>query len=281
MIFSLMTMSVSFLAGQTGLVSLMTSVFFGISGYMVAILQIQYSFPFPIPPLVGLIAALLLAVLVSPIVLRTRGTYFLMLTLVIGLAVWALALQLSSITGGTTGIIGIKAPTFLGVSLHSSRAAFYYSEFILFALAVAVYIVTVRSRFGLALRGIRESESRMAMLGYPVLVLKASAFVISAGFAALSGISFVYFYGVISPDAIALTANVNPLIAAILGGTGNLAGIIVGSTVFKLLDSVLGSLTNRYLLISGGIFLLVMLFVPNGLAGAVRKRFSKVAKKQY
>jgi len=274
-ILSLMTMSVSFLVSQTGLVSLMSTVFFGIGGYMVAVLQVQYSIPFPIPPLLGILGAMILAALISFIVLRTRGVYFLMLTLVIGVAVWALALQLSSITGGTTGIIGIRAPTIAGISLGTSRTAFYYMEFIVFSLSVALYIAATRSRFGLVLRGIRESESRMIMLGYPVFSIKSGAFILSAVFAALSGISFTYFYGVLSPDAISLMPNVEALLASILGGVASLPGVILGTAIVKTLDSVLGAVTQRYLLISGGIFLFVILFLPGGIIGTLKdSRFS-------
>ena len=237
---------------------------------MVAVLRVQYGIPFPIPPLLGLLGAMILACLISFIVLRTRGVYFLMITLVIGIAVWALALQLSSITGGTTGIIGIHAPIIAGISLSTSRTAFYYAEFIIFCFCTVLYITATRSRFGLALRGIRESESRMIMLGYPVFSIKSGAFILSAMFAALSGISFVYFYGVLSPDAISLMPNVDALLASILGGVASLPGVILGTAIVKTIDSVLGAATQRYLLISGVIFLFVILFLPRGIIGTLK-----------
>lgn len=269
-IFGLMAMSVSFLGSQVGLVSLMPSVFFAVSGYTVAVLQVQYGISFPIPPLLGIFGAIVVAALISFIVLRTRGVYFLILTMVIGLAVWALALQMSSITGGTTGIIGVRAPTIVGVSLGTSRMAFYYSAFIMFSFAIVVYVMATRSRFGLALRGIRESESRMSMLGYPVFWIKSGAFILSALFAALGGVIFTYFYNLLSPDAISLMPNVNALLASILGGMRSLPGVILGVTIVQTLDSLLRSFTQRYILISGIIFLLVILFLPKGITGTLK-----------
>ena len=270
--FSLMVMSVGLFYRQLDRITLMPSVFFGIAAYTVGILQVRFGFSFPIPVLAGLLFALIAAMLVSLIVVRSGGVYFLMLTLVIGLAVWALALQMTSLTGGTTGIIGLDAPVIMGVSLGDSPLALYYMQLVVFAFAVGLYLLTVHSRFGLIVRGIRESESRMKSLGYPTYWLKCVTFTISAFLAALGGVSFVYFYGLINPDPIALSANVDALLAAILGGIGSLPGLLLGSGILKILDTVLSAYTSRYQLISGIVFVIVILFLPDGIFGLITNR---------
>ena len=265
--FSIIVMGFSFLGGQLGLLSLMQSFFFGVAGYTVAILQVRHGILFPIPPLVGVFASIFLAIFLGFFVLRTQGVYFLMLTMVIGQIGWVLSLQLTSITNGTTGIIGINAP---GI-LHGSRTVFYFAQLFIFLICIVFLIKITRSPFGLFLRGIRESESRMIMLGYPVFFIKLTAFVLSAALTAIGGVFFVYFYGVMNPDAISLTANVNIMLASILGGIGSLFGAVLGSLIVKTLDMSLSAITERYMLIIGMLFLVVIVFFPNGIIGGLKE----------
>jgi len=263
--FGIVVMGFSFLGGQLGLLSLMQSFFFGIAGYTVAILQVRYGILFPIPPLIGLFAAILLAIFFGFFVLRTQGVYFLMLTMVIGQIGWVLSLQLTSITHGTTGIIGVNAPEIL----HGSQIAFYFVQLVIFLICIGFLFKVMRSPFGLFLRGIRESESRMIMLGYPVFFIKLAAFVLSAALTAIGAIFYVYFYGVMNPDAISLAANVNIMLASILGGMGSLFGAILGSFIVKTLNMSLSAITARYMLVTGILFLVVIMFFPNGIIGGL------------
>jgi len=271
MYFGLLTMSLSFLAGELGLVSLMQAAFFGIAGYFVAILQTRYGLPFPIPPLVGIAVATLAASLFGLLVIRARGIYFLMLTLVLGQLVWALASQWSSVTKGDTGIMNVYAPVIFGISTEKSKTAFYFFQLIFFAGAAYLLMALKRSPFGLMLRGVRDSESRMAILGYPVALLRYAAFVFAAFVAALGGVFFTYFTGLINPHSVSLTTNVETLLAAILGGINLLAGSVVGTGILKTLDVVLSGITKRYLLFMGIMFLLVIMFARQGIVGTIRK----------
>jgi len=265
--FGIIVMGFSFLGGQLGLLSLMQSFFFGIAGYTVAILQVRYGILFPIPPLIGFFASILLAIFFGFFVLHTKGVYFLMLTMVIGQIGWVLSLQLTSITHGTTGIIGVNAPEIL----HGSRTAFYFVQLVIFLICIGFLVKVMRSPFGLFLRGIRESESRMIMLGYPVFFIKLAAFVLSAALTAIGAIFYVYFYGVMNPDAISLAANVNIMLASILGGMGNLFGAILGSAIVKTLNMSLSAITARYMLVTGILFLVVIMFFPNGIIGGLKE----------
>ena len=267
MYFGMITLSLGYLASELGVVSLMQASFFGISGYFIAILQTRYHIPFPWPPLIGIAVAVLFAALCGLLIIRVRGTYFLMLTLVLGQLAWALASQWASMTRGDSGITDIFAPDIFGYSTEKSNAAFYFFELVFFVGVIWFLRMLKRSPFGLMLRGIRDSESRMAMLGYRVSFLRYIAFVFAAFVAAIGGVFFAYFTGLINPHSVSLTANVEALLAGILGGIQTLFGAVLGTAVLKTLDLVLSGITQRYLLIMGVLFLLVIIFAPQGIAG--------------
>ena len=279
MYFGMLTLSLCFLAGELGVVSLMQASFFGISGYFIAILQTRYQVPFPIPPLVGIGVAVLFAALAGFLVIRVRGIYFLMLTLVLGQLIWALASQWASITKGDTGITDIYAPVIFGISTEKSREAFYFFELFFFCGVVYFLAALKRSPFGLMLRGIRDSESRMAMLGYPVSLLRYLAFIFAAFVAAIGGVFFAFFTGLINPHSVSLTTNVETLLSAILGGIQTLFGAVLGTAILKTLDLVLSGITQRYLLIMGVLFLIVIMFAPKGAAGALKRLWDGFASR--
>ncbi len=279
MYFGMLTLSLCFLAGELGVVSLMQASFFGISGYFIAILQTRYQIPFPIPPLVGIGVAVLFAALTGLLVIRVRGIYFLMLTLVLGQLIWALASQWASVTRGDSGITDIFAPVIFGVSTEKSKGAFYLFELFFFCGVISFLWALKRSPFGLMLRGVRDSESRMAMLGYPVAFIRYLAFIFAAFVASIGGVFFSYFTGLINPHSMSLTANVETLLAGILGGIQTLFGAVLGTAILKTLDLVLSGITHRYLLVMGILFLIVIMFAPQGAAGALKRLWDNLASR--
>jgi branched-chain amino acid transport system permease protein len=219
--------------------------------------------------LAGLVISVLAAGLFGLLVVRVRGIYFLMLTMVLGQLVWALASQWSSVTKGDTGIMNIYAPVVFGIATEESKTAFYFFQLIFFCGASYFLSALKRSPFGLMLRGVRDSESRMAMLGYRVHLLRYAAFVFAAFVAALGGVFFTYFTGLINPHSVSLPSNVEALLAGILGGINSLLGAVVGTGVLKTLDVVLSGITERYMLIMGVLFLLVIMFARQGIVGTM------------
>lgn len=266
MYYGLMAIAFYFLAWQLGLFSLMIPVFMGISAYSIAILESKQILFFPFSAICGIVVSLLFAALFGALANRSKEVYFLMLTLVLGQLVWALVLQWISLTKGTTGISGIKIPEFLGI-FGSLNIGFYYFTLTIFIFVLAGLIALNKSPFGLKLRGIRESESRMRMLGYNVSILKWWAFMVSSFVASLSGMFYVYYSGIINPDAMTLNASNQVMIASIFGGVNSIFGAIIGTGIIKTLEIVLSGITNRYLLIIGILFLLVIVFAPKGVVG--------------
>lgn len=278
MFFSMLTMSLCYLSGELGYVSLMQASFFGVAGYTVAILQTKYHLPFPIPPLAGLLTAVLAAMLCGFLAIRAKGVYFLMLTLVLGQLFWSLASQWATVTNGDSGITNIYAPFFFGFSSEDSKTVFYFFQLIFFVGVVGFLYALRRSPFGLMVKGVRDSDTRMAMLGYRVATLRYVAFLFAALVAAIGGVFFAYFTGLINPHSTSLTANVDTLLAGILGGINSIGGAVIGTAVIKIVDVVLSGVTNRYQLIMGIMFLVVILFAPRGIVGSSQNLLEKMAK---
>lgn len=268
MYYSLLAIGFSFLAKQSGLLSLMVPASFGFTAYTIAILESRAVLHFPFSMLAALAVSLVFAGLIGVTVNRSKGTYFLMLTLVIGQLVWALVLQWVSLTKGTNGITGIERPI-------ATNRGFYFVILIVFTAVVFVLQRIVQSRYGVMIRGVRDSESRMRMLGYRTGLLKWSAFMISTVPASLAGVFFVYFTGVVNPDSIGLSASTQVLVASIFGGLGNFIGAMIGTAGVKTLEIVLSGITQRYLLIIGIMFMLVILFVPEGILGLARNAWMR------
>ncbi len=270
MFFGLLAISLSFLAGHLNKVSLTQAAFFGVAAYSIAILEVRYNLPFPYPALVGLGLAVLTAALFGLVAVRTNGIYFLMITLALGQLIWALAHQWLSMTGGYNGISGIRPPTVWGIPFVDPKN-FYLALLFVFLICVGGMRLVVRSTFGLTLRGIRESQTRMVALGYPVFWIQYLAFIISGALAGISGIFFAYFTWVVNPHSFDMSRSVWILLASILGGMESLLSAVLGTAILVLLEIELSQLTERYMSIIGLIFILVVLFAPDGIMGRLQK----------
>jgi branched-chain amino acid transport system permease protein len=275
--YSMLAMSLSFLAGQGGMISLTQTGLFGLAAYTLAILSLHYQLPFPYPLLLALAGTLVVAFVFGLISIRTYGTYFLILTLALGQILWAIAQQWTSVTEGFDGIQGTRAPILGNVSFQEP-ANFYWVLLIVFLACFFLLRAVVRSPLGLALRGTRDSHVRMSALGFSVARIRLTAFMIAAVPAALAGTFFVQFTGIITPVTLDLDRTVWILLIVILGGVGNLGGTVVGVFIAMMFEVVVTRFTDRYLTAMGITFLLLVLFAPNGITGAVeglKRRFDR------
>jgi branched-chain amino acid transport system permease protein len=143
---------------------------------------------------------------------------------------------------------------------------------VFFVLAISLLVLIVRSPFGRALVGIRESERRMEVLGYDVWRYKYVAFVLAGLFAGLAGNLFVYFNGFVSPSYLNIVFSAAALLMVILGGAGTLVGPALGAAVIVFLENLISAYMERWVLVLGVIYVLVTLFAPGGLVGLVRAR---------
>ena len=272
--FGFLSLSMGFLIGQGGMVSLTQTAFFGLSGYIIGLYGVEQGIMFPWPDLMGIGAVLILALIFGMIAMGTQKIVFLMITLAFGQISWAFAAQNTTILRGWSGIRGIRPFVIYGINFNEYQN-FYWASLIIFAIGVFILWRISKSTFGLALNGIRENSRRMVAIGYPVYWIRVVAFLIASVYAGLGGILAAYNTGIIMPTTVQLSRTIWVLLTVILGGASYFFGPIVGTTVAVWLDVLISGRTERYNLIIGIIFLFTVLFSPSGLLGlfdAIRKK---------
>jgi branched-chain amino acid transport system permease protein len=271
-IVAVLAMSLDVLLGYTGLPSLGHAAYFGVGAYTVGILTTEYQRGFLTCLVVGVALAALTAAIFGLLAIRAAGTYFLMITLALGMVVWGLAFRWVSMTKGDNGIAGVPRPE-LGLPWNlSAPLPFFYFALGAAVAAWALLGLLVRSPFGMGLQGIRESESRMRALGYNVWLHKYLAFVIAGAFAGFAGVFWAYYNGFVSPVDVQLVTSVETLLMVALGGPGTLAGPALGATLIVFLKNFVSVYTKRWLLILGAVYIGVILFAPQGVLGAIKRR---------
>jgi branched-chain amino acid transport system permease protein len=278
-IFGLLALSVDLLLGQAGLFSLTHASFFAVSAYTVAILQVRYGVPTVLAAPAGILAGSLLG-LVFGLSVRTRGVYFILITIAFGYVIWGVAVRWSSFTGGDNGVTNVPFPSVGGFEI-ASHTQYYYLVLAVIVLCGLGYRVLIRSPFGLGLRGIKGSETRMKSLGYRTDLHLYAAFVLSAAIASLAGVLYVYYNRFVNPVASSFPISVEAALMAIVGGTGTIVGPFIGAGVVLGLRNWVSSFFEMHHAIMGAVFIATVLWAPDGLvglAGRLRSRFSK--KKQ-
>ena len=265
--FSILVMSVDLLLGFTGLASLGQAAYLGIGAYLTAILATRYhiglGYDFWLVLALGMLGGALLAALFGLLAIRASGVYFLMITLALGQCVWGLAYRWNSLTGGDNGINLSQRPKF-GIDL-ADEVTFFYVVFALFALSLVVLYTLVRSPFGRSLAGIRERELRMKVLGYNTWLHKYLAFIVAGGIGGLSGVLWAHTAGIVGTDDVVLTTSVDALLMVVLGGAGTLIGGVIGAAVVTFVREYLSTLVHWWQYVLGGIYILVILYLPGGL----------------
>src|SRR5262252_7647747 len=233
LIFGILAMSVDLLAGFAGRTSLAHGAIFGIATYVV-VYAIEQAGASPLVAItLGVAAATAVAAVFALLAVRTSGVYFLLLTLALGMIVWGICLRWTEVTGGENGLRGN-----LRVGLLRDYQVFYW--LVLGCAAAASFAMWrfVRSPFGLTLRGIRDSESRMRSLGYDVQAHLFVGFMVSGFFAGAAGVLYAFFNSFVSPATVALAQSVQGLLMAITGGIGTLFGSFIGSAAILTLQNV-------------------------------------------
>jgi branched-chain amino acid transport system permease protein len=269
LIWGIFAMSLDLLMGYAGMVSFGHSAFFGVGGYVAALALVKA------PGLVSALALPALAAAAAALVIgffsiRVSGVYFIMLTLAFSQMFYAVAFQAAWL-GAEDGLVGVPRPSVLGWSL-SSRGAFHAYLLVLVGASSFLLWRIVHSPFGHVLRGIHDNEGRMQAIGYPVNRYKLLAFVVGGTVAGVAGSLYAQLVGSISPDAFLWTTSGEALLMVIIGGTGTLGGAMLGAAAFILLQSLVSSYTERWMLILGLTFVLLVLFAPGGILGALRGR---------
>jgi branched-chain amino acid transport system permease protein len=268
-IFGLLALSVDLLLGHAGLYSICHASFFAVAAYTTAILQVRYGQPTLVAAPAGLVAGTLLAVLYGSSV-RTRGVYFILITIAFGYIVWGAAYRWASFTGGDNGITNVPPPAVGGIAVASQAAYYYLVLGIVLACALG-YRVLVSSPFGLALRGIKGSESRMRSLGYRTGLHLYAAFVLSGALASLAGVLYVYYNRFINPVSASFQISVEVTLMAIVGGSGTIVGPFLGSGIVLGMRNWVSGFFEMHTAVMGLVFIATILWAPDGIVGFVNR----------
>ena len=267
-IFAIFAMSLDILMGYGGLPSLGHAAFFGLAAYGVGIAMVKLALPWWQAVLVGLIASASFGAVFGLIALRTRGLYFLLITLALGQLLWGAANRWASMTGGFNGLPGIRRPA---EWLLSTTNFYYVALAVLVVLAFAMNRL-VESPFGLALRALSDSESRLEALGYHVWLYKYLAFILTGVLAGTAGAMNVLYNGFVSPRDLSIAMSAEGILMVILGGTGTLWGPLIGAVIVVALRNILSIYFDHWLIMLGAFFIFVVLLAPDGLIGWFRPR---------
>ena len=281
----LIALSLTFLGGYGGMVSLAQMTVAGIAGYSVAILgsssaaEISLNWPWWLVVPCAILIATLCAAGIAWLSVRTEGIYTIMITLAIGVAFFYLVLQNYSLFNGWQGLQKVHPPIVFGINWRDPLPIY----FLMLVCALASYVFIsyiVRSPFGIALQGIRENPRRMESLGFNVVAHRVAAYVVAGAIAAVGGVLFVWYNGLITPGSVGTSWLINILVIAVLGGMRHPIGPFLGALIFVLLQTFAIDVIDRerFNLVIGGVFLAIVLFSPDGLLGLwsfARARFAQ------
>ncbi|ARP96653.1 branched-chain amino acid ABC transporter permease [Bordetella genomosp. 13] len=271
LIYALAATSLNLVLGYGGMVALGHAAFFGAGAYAVGMLGAAGVTSGLVAWPAAMLLAGLLAVLTGAISLRTRGVYFIMITLAFAQMIYYVFISLRQY-GGEDGLNLPGYSTLPGIDLADDRS-FYYLVLALFAVLMWCFGRLVGSRFGTALQGIRENEARMEALGYPVYRIKLVAFGLSGAAAGLAGALLANHNLFISPSLMHWTQSANLLIMVLVGGVGLRYGGVAGAVVMLALEEILKLWTEYWHLPLGILLLCVVFGAPRGLAGLVGPLF--------
>jgi len=272
-IFGLAAASLNLILGFGGMVSLGHAAFFGIGAYTVGVLMAEGVVSALISWPLAVAVAALSALAIGAISLRTRGVYFIMITLAFAQMVYYLAVGLKTY-GGEDGLSLPRKSAMPGIDL-AGDVGFYYVVLATLALVMFALNRLVDSRFGRALVGIRENEMRMEAIGFATFRIRLVAFVIASGLAGLAGALFANHNSFVSPSVLHWTQSATLLIMVILGGIGYRYGGLLGAAVLLLLEEFLSQYTEYWHLALGVLLLVVVFAAPRGLAGLFGQRASE------
>ena len=270
LIFALAASSLNLVLGFGGMVSLGHAAFLGAGAYVAAICQQaginEGLIAFPLA--MGI--AGLFALLVGAISLRTRGVYFIMITLAFAQMAYYLFVSARS-WGGDDGLPLNGRMMLAGFAL-ADDAALFYAALVLLALSMLLFSRLADARFGRTLQAIRENETRMEALGYPIFRYRLLAFALGGAFAGLAGALLANLTGLASPNLLQWTQSGTLLVMVIIGGVGYLYGGVVGAAVLLLLEETLVGFTAHWHIVLGLLLLGVVLFAPRGVAALFGRR---------
>jgi branched-chain amino acid transport system permease protein len=266
MIMALAALSLNLIMGYGGMVSFGHAAYLGIGGYAVGILAKEGITSGFVQWPAAIAASALYALVVGALSLRTRGVYFIMITLAFAQMIYYVAIGLDRY-GGDDGLTIYRNSQFGGLIDIGNKTVFYYLCFALLMASIYAVWRIVNSRFGLVIRGARSNERRMRAIGFPTFRYKLACFVIAGAMCGLAGALLANHTDYISPAMMSWTRSGDLIVMAVLGGMRAAFGPLIGAMTFLLLEDVLARTTDYPNLIIGPLLLIVAIYVNGGIDG--------------
>jgi branched-chain amino acid transport system permease protein len=273
-IFAVFAASINLLLGYGGLPTLGHAAYLGVAAYLSAWLQLKMGWSHWTTAPVALLGTTVMACAFGLIALRATGLGFLMLTLALSQVLWGTAYRWVAVTDGDNGLRGLVRPSPFGLNLNEAMP-FYYFTLVIGVLAVWMMARFVISPFGATLAGTRDQARRMSALGYDVWMIRWVTFVYSAFWGAVSGLMFVYYHKYIHPVSLSLANSAEGLLAVIAGGSGTLAGPLVGAAIVLLLKNWASAYIERWNMLLGFVFVFIVVFMPEGVVPGVKRLWKR------
>jgi branched-chain amino acid transport system permease protein len=269
-ILALAAVSLNLILGYGGMMSFGHAVYLGIGGYSVGMLAHEGIYSGFIQWPVALAASALFALVIGALSLRTRGVYFIMITLAFAQMAYYVVAGLARY-GGDDGLTIYKRSQFFEPVNLSNKLQFYYICLVL--LYGAVYLIwrVVNSRFGMVIQGSRSNDTRMRAIGFPTFRYKLTCFVIAGTLCGLAGALLANHTDFVSPAMMYWTRSGDLIIMVVLGGMGSVVGPVFGAVVLLVLEETLSGFTEYWQIILGPLLLLVVLFARGGIDGLLAK----------
>jgi branched-chain amino acid transport system permease protein len=266
--------SLNLLVGYGGLPSLGHAAWLGLAAYISAWMSLKLGLGHWATAPVAILGTTLVACAFGWISLRATGLGFLMLTLALSQVLWGTAYRWVSVTDGDNGLRRLTRPAPFGLNLDDATA-FYYFALAVTILAIWLMAMFVASPFGAALKGTRDQPRRMSALGHNVWLVRWITFVYSAFWGSVSGLLFVYYNKYIHPASLSIQSSAEGLLGVIAGGSGTLAGPIVGAAIVMLLKNYVSAYIERWNMLLGFVFVFIVIFMPEGVVPGLKRLWSR------
>jgi len=266
LIFAVFAASINLLLGYGGLPTLGHAAYLGFAAYVSALMQLKLGLGHALAAPAALLATTLMAGAFGLIALRATGLGFLILTFALSQILWGTAYRWVALTDGDNGLRGLSRPFGL-----DDAVSFYYFTLAVSALSIAMMARFAHSPLGAALEGTRDQPRRMNALGHHVWMIRWITFVYAGFWGAVSGLLFVYYNKYIHPVSLSLANSAEGLLAVIAGGSGTLAGPLVGAAIVMLLKNWASAYIERWNMLLGFVFVAIVIFMPEGVVPGAKR----------
>ena len=271
-VYSILTLSLNLIAGYMGQTSMGHAALYCLGGYFSALLGSKLGWPFWITILFGVLGGALGGLILGLSTMRLSGSYLAVITLAFAEVVEMVVLNWNDVTNGPLGVRNIPRPSIFGWELTTSNGGFYWLMLVLVTVAILVSLCVVNSKFGRAVRAIKEDELAAKLMGVHTAAYKVKAIVLSGALAGMAGAYYASMNRYIDANTFNFDVSMTILCIVIFGGLGSIPGMIVGSVLLIAFPEVLRALSDYRFVVYGLLLIFMMRFRPQGLLGGLSRK---------